>query len=80
MLWYSKKIPSITFVKSNKKKRLLVIDGYLFQLNKSTAKVAYCICEEKSCRMSVHPDIDDLFTKFMKSDHTYMPASERLEI
>ena len=72
--------PIITFITSNKKKRLLVIDGYIFQQNKSTEKVIYWICEEKMCGMGVHLSTDDVFIKFTKSAHTHMPAPEKLQI
>ncbi|CAF1311366.1 unnamed protein product [Adineta ricciae] len=72
--------PTITFLTSNKKKRLLVIDGFTFQQNKSTGKVTYWICQEKLCSMGVHLTNNDVFIKFTKSNHTHMPAPEKLEI
>jgi len=76
----SNKPPTITFITSNKKKRLLVIDGYVFQQNKSTKKVTYWICQEKLPGMSVHLTNNDSFIKFTKSVHTHMPVPEKLEI
>jgi len=76
----SNKSPTITFVTSNKKKRLLVVDGYVFQKNKSTEKVTYWICEEKMCSIGVHLTNNDSFIKFTKSSYTHMPAPEKLEI
>ncbi len=72
----SNKSPTITSVKSNTKKRLLVIDDYIFQQNKSTEKVIYWICEEKTCNMCVHLSTDDLFIKFTKPGHTHLPVPE----
>ncbi|CAM4801428.1 unnamed protein product [Rotaria magnacalcarata] len=53
--------PTISFLISNKKKRLLVIDGYIYQQNKSTAKVSYWLCEIKLCNAGVHLNSDDQF-------------------
>jgi hypothetical protein len=72
--------PTITFITSNKKKRLLTIDGYIYQQNKCTEKVSYWICEEKMCGMGVHLTTNDLFIKFTKSTHNHMPVPEKLEI
>ena len=72
--------PIIAFITSNKKRRLLVIDGFIFQQNKSTDKATYWICQEKMCDMGVHLTKNDSFIKFTKSNHTHMPASEKLEI
>lgn len=57
-----------------------MIDGYVFQLNKTTTKVNYWICEEKSCDMGVHLDTNDLFIKFTKPRHKHMPTPEKVEI
>lgn len=72
--------PRISFVTSNKNKRLLVMNGYIYQLNKSTAKVTYWICEEKMCWAGVHLDVNDQFLKYAASSHTHLPIPEREEI
>ena len=63
--------PIIAFITSNKKRRLLVIDGFIFQQNKSTDKATYWICQEKMCDMGVHLTKNDSFIKFTKSNHTH---------
>ncbi|CAF3747654.1 unnamed protein product [Rotaria socialis] len=72
--------PRISFLFSNKKKRLLVIDGYIYQQNKSTAKVSYWLSEIKLCNVGVHLNSDDQFLKYTENPYTHMPVSERLEI
>ena len=72
--------PPISFVTSNKNKRLLVIDGYVYRQNKVTAKVVYWICEQKTCRAGVHLSPKDIFIKYANDDHSHMPMPERLEI
>jgi hypothetical protein len=76
----SNKPPTITFITSNKNKRLLVIDGFIYQQNKCTEKVSYWVCEEKMCGMGVHLSASDTFIKYTKDTHTHMPKPERLEI
>jgi hypothetical protein len=72
--------PAISFINSNKNKRLLSIAGYIFYQNKSTPKVTYWKCEQKSCSAAVHLDSNDRFIKFNSADHTHMPVPERIEI
>jgi hypothetical protein len=76
----SDETPDISFITSNKNKRLLVIDGYVYQKNKSTVKVNYWVCEEKMCYAGVHLSHKDLFLKYTEAGHTHMPIPERLEV
>ena len=54
---------SIEFISSNKGKPLLVLDSYVYQLNKSTIKKKYWKCEVKYCTATVHTDANDQFLK-----------------
>lgn len=72
--------PRISFITSNKNKRLLAMNGYIYHLNKSTAKVTYWICEEKMCWASVHLDVNDQFLKYAASSYTHLPTPERQEV
>jgi hypothetical protein len=72
--------PAISFLISNKKKRLLVIDGYSYQQNKFTMKVSYWVCQEKLCTAGVHLNSKDQFMKYTESTHTHLPVPDRLEI
>lgn len=72
--------PKISFIHSNKGKRLLVVNDHVFHQNKSTSKVTYCKCEQRMCSAGIHLDINDRFMKFNTSDHTHMPIPERVEI
>ena len=71
---------TITFLTSNKKKRLLALHGYIYQQNKSTTKVTYWICEERMCWAGVHLDSNDQFLKYTKATHNHLPTPEREEI
>ena len=72
--------PDISFVMTNKNKRLLTIDGYMYHQNKITEKIIYWICKQKSCWAGVHLTSDDKFVKFTNIQHNHMPTPERLEI
>jgi hypothetical protein len=76
----STKTPKVSFLTSNKNKRLLVIGGYIYQQNKSTTKVNYWVCEEKTCWAGIHLTPNDVFLKYTETTHNHMPLPERLEI
>jgi hypothetical protein len=70
----------MSFLTSNTKKRLLCLDSYIYQQNKSTSKVTYWICEEKMCWAGVHLDSNDRFLKSTKTTHNHLPTPERQEV
>ena len=72
--------PSISFIVSNKNKRLLLIDGYVYQRNKITPKVTYWVCERKECGAGVHLNTNDKFIRFTQTVHSHLPTPERLEV
>jgi hypothetical protein len=76
----SSSTPALLFLNSNKDKRLVAVDGYIYVKNKSTSKVCYWVCEEKSCPAGVHLTPEDQFIKFTKSNHKHLPVPERIEI
>ena len=80
MLQSNTNIPTISFVVSNKNKRLLSVDGFIYQQNKSTSKVTYWICKERMCWAGIHLDSNDKFLKHTKATHTHLPTPERQEI
>ncbi|CAF3411283.1 unnamed protein product [Rotaria socialis] len=53
--------PTITFSQSNKGKRVLVCDGYVYHLKKSCSKVKYWRYENRLCAAVIHTDINDRF-------------------
>ncbi|CAM4946602.1 unnamed protein product [Rotaria socialis] len=65
---------------SNKGKRVLVCDGYVYHLNKSCSKVKYWRCENRLCAAVIHTDINDQF-KVRKGDHSsHLSSPEHIEI
>jgi hypothetical protein len=70
---------TISWLASNKGKRLLVIDGFVFQSNKISAKVTYWKCEVKECGATGHTDSNDQLIR-QNGEHTHLPSPERIEI
>ena len=70
---------TISWLASNKGKRLLVIDGFVFQSNKISAKVTYWKCEVKECGATALTNSNDQLIS-QNGEHTHLPPPERIEI
>ena len=46
---------------SNKGKRLLVKDGFVYKMNKQTASKIYWLCKTKNCKAHIHTDLNHIF-------------------
>lgn len=46
---------------SNKGKRLLTKDGFIFKMNKRTSSKIYWLCKTKNCKAHIHTDLNDTF-------------------
>ncbi|CAF1482271.1 unnamed protein product [Rotaria sordida] len=72
--------PIITFSQSNKGKRVVICEGFVYQLNKSCPKVKYWRCENRLCSAVLHTDANDQF-KARKGDHSsHLSSPEHIEI
>ncbi|CAF2843341.1 unnamed protein product [Rotaria sp. Silwood2] len=78
---YEKQPPStvISFIQSQKGKPLLVLDKYLFKLNKPTTTKKYWICTLIECSAKIHTNINDHFIK-MIGEHCHPAESERIDV
>ncbi|CAF2855277.1 unnamed protein product [Rotaria sp. Silwood2] len=55
---------------------MLVIDDYVFKLNKTTTTTKYYRCEHRECDVTVHTDINDVPLK-TKGDHCHVIEPEK---
>ncbi|CAF1067047.1 unnamed protein product [Rotaria sordida] len=58
---------------------MLVIDNYVFKLNKTTTTTKYYRCEHRECGATVHTDINDVLLK-TKGDHCHVIEPEKNKI
>ncbi|CAF0881500.1 unnamed protein product [Adineta ricciae] len=76
--------PVITTTKSNKRKTMLVIDGYHFQLKDFNSKktVKFWRCAHRKCGMLLHTTLDDGFLQYSGStiSHSHLPDPAQSEI
>ena len=62
---------SVSFVKSNKGKPLLLLNQYIFKCNKSTDSKRYWICTEGGCDVSVQTKLNNEFLS-ISGDHDHV--------
>ncbi|CAF4325723.1 unnamed protein product, partial [Rotaria magnacalcarata] len=60
-------------------KPLLLIDEYVFKLNKNTTTTKYWIYTLNECSAKVHTDLNSQFIKIV-DDHNHFPEKEQLEV
>ncbi|CAF2054146.1 unnamed protein product, partial [Rotaria magnacalcarata] len=60
-------------------KPLLLIDEYVFKLNKNTTTTKYWIYTLNECSAKVHTDLNSQFIKIV-GDHNHFPEKEQLEV
>ena len=70
---------TISFISSNKGKRMLVKEGYIYKSNKQTSLKIYWICKTRNCNASIHTDLN---YKFMQSNgkHNHLIEPEEIEV
>ncbi|CAF3819673.1 unnamed protein product [Rotaria sordida] len=70
---------SISFLKSNKGKTLLLLNQYLFKCNKTTHSKKYWTCIERGCGVSVQTDLNDQFL-LINGDHNHVVNPDLIEV
>ncbi|CAF3128721.1 unnamed protein product, partial [Rotaria sp. Silwood2] len=71
--------PIISFIQSQKGKPLLVLDKYIFKLNKTTKTVKYWICTLIKCSAKVHTNLYDELIKII-GEHCHRPEKETIDV
>ena len=66
------KSAAISFINSNKGKPLLVVNDYIFKLNKSTTTTKYWKCTVSDCTAKAHTDSNNQLTKNV-GNHSHLP-------
>ena len=76
--------PDVTKTKSNKRRTMLVVDGYHFQLKNFNSKktMKFWRCANRNCRDLMHTTVDDQFIRYAgkTTTHSYLPMPAESEI
>ncbi|CAM4967139.1 unnamed protein product [Rotaria socialis] len=70
---------TMSFVLSQKGKPLLVMDDYVFRLNKITNTTKYYRCENRDCTATAHTDLNNVLLK-VNANHSHVIEPEKKEI
>ncbi|CAM4832775.1 unnamed protein product [Rotaria magnacalcarata] len=73
------KSPTISFIKSQKGKQLLIAIEYIFKLNKTTTTTKYWKCVVNSCSAKIHTDLNGHLVK-INDDHSHPSEKETIEV
>ena len=61
----------ISYVSNNKDRPLLVGDNYIYYVSKTTTRVKYWKCKDRSRNADVHTSIRDVFIKVV-GNHSHL--------
>jgi hypothetical protein len=70
---------TVEFSTTSKGKRLLIIEGNAYTLNKDRGGVKYWRCKERTCPATVHTDGNDHLVSH-GSDHNHFATPEHIEL
>ena len=70
---------SISFIKSQKGKALLVESDYIFKLNKTTTTTKYWKCTNNGCSAKIHTGVHDKLVKII-DHHNHPPEKEDIQV
>jgi hypothetical protein len=71
--------PIISFINSQKRKLMLVIDDYIFKLNRESKTTRYWICAFNGCSTKVHTTLDNQLIEFIDK-HNHPSEKEKFEV
>lgn len=69
----------VSFIVSQKGKPMLVMDNFVFKLNKTTSTTKYYRCEDPNCSMTLRTDMNNVITG-TQGDHSHPPEPEQVEV
>jgi len=69
----------ISFLISQKGKRMLNLDNCIFRCNRTTETKKYYRCFDPQCTVTVHTDLNDIVLN-IKNDHCHPPEPEEVQI
>jgi hypothetical protein len=70
---------SISFIQSQKGKTMLILNNFIFKLNKTTTTTKYWICTLNECSAKVHTNMNDQLIKIV-GEHCHLQESEKIDI
>ena len=73
-------VPTINFSTSNKRKPILISDGFIYQLNKTRPKIKYWRCKDRLCSAYIHTNQNDQYVGKSGDHSSHLPIPESIEL
>ncbi len=70
---------TISFLISQKGKKMLNIDNFIFKWNRTSGNKKYYRCLDPQCTSTAHTDLDDIVVK-INDDHQHPPEPDEVQI
>ncbi|CAF1571398.1 unnamed protein product [Adineta steineri] len=72
--------PSLSFSISNKRKQILICDGFIFQLNRTRPRLKYWRCKDRTCSAYIHTDHKNQYVGKSGDHNLHLPVPEQVEV
>ena len=69
----------VSFIKSQKGSKMLVINDYIFEFNKTVGATKYYRCNHSGCSVTLHTDLNEVVSKF-NGEHCHPSEPEEIQI
>ncbi|CAF1554974.1 unnamed protein product [Rotaria sp. Silwood1] len=73
-------VPSLSFSTSNKRKPILICDGFIFQLNRTRSKLKYWRCKDRTCSAYIHTNHNNQYVGKSGDHNFHLPVPEQVEV
>ncbi|CAM4966397.1 unnamed protein product [Rotaria socialis] len=73
-------VPSLSFSTSNKRKPILICDGFIFQLNRTRPKLKYWRCKDRTCSAYIHTNHKNQYVGKSGDHNVHLPVPEQVEV
>ena len=73
-------VPSLSFSTSNKRKPILICDGFIFQLNRTRPKLKYWRCKDRNCSAYIHTNHNNQYVGKSGDHNFHLPVPEQVEV
>ncbi len=72
--------PVLNFSTSNKRKPIVIYDGFIYQLNKTRPKIKYWRCKDRTCSAYIHTDHNGQYMGKSGDHESHLPVPESIEV
>lgn len=72
--------PALTFSTSNKRKEILICDGFVYHLNRTRQQTKYWRCKVRTCSTYIRTDQNNQYLEKSGDHNGHLPNPENIEL